>query len=432
MKLVTILKREYTTRVMKKSFIIMTILMPIIFAALMVLPAIIVLASDKMADKQNIAVIDETEIFTGKFDETDATAFVYKNDSDVEEMKKLIDEGIFDAVLHIPATTMNVPVNARLYSKDKIPMSTTANITTMMEKELEHQKLMALGIDPEIVKSTRTTVNVATIRIDEEEEHESFDDLSAGLGLISGLIIYTVIFIFGGMVVKGIVEEKNNRIVEIMMSSVKPFEMMMGKILGIALVGLTQFAIWIILTAVLYFIFSIFTVAPAVMGNGELVQQMAGDASTQEIITSVNDVVSSINFPAIITGFFIFFIGGYFLYAAMFAAIGSISDSEADNQQFSIVVSAPLIICIIMFGSIINMPDGNLALWLSMIPFTSPIVMMMRIPFGVPYWQVAVSAVILFATFVLITWMSAKIYRTGILMYGKKLTWKELWKWIRK
>ena len=423
-----ILKREYLTRVKKRSFIILTFLGPIFFAALMIAPSLLMIKSDKMESKKSIAVLDETSWFRGKFETTDVNTFIYCNESEnIDSLKKMVFDGIYDAVLYIPMTSLNIPVNAKLYSNKQIPMTLSSHIRSCMKQEIEHQKLLASGIDPSIVKSIQTNVNVATIRMDsEKEEKTSYAELEYIIGLLLAFVIYFVIFIFSSQVMRGVIEEKTNRIIEVIISSVKPFELMMGKILGIAMVGLTQFVIWVVLTLAIYFVASGIILGPEIMSPtgtvmAEQISQITETSKTQDVMLEAVNMIKSINFSAI----------GFLLYAALFAAIGSMVDNETDSQQFSTIVALPLMISIICAPTLVNSPDSGLGIWLSMIPFTSPVSMMIRIPFGVPYWQIIVSILILIITFIFTTWIAAKIYRTGILMYGKKPSWKEIWKWLR-
>jgi ABC-2 type transport system permease protein len=306
-----------------------------------------------------------------------------------------------------------------------------------MKQEVEHKKLLASGIDPNIVKSVQTNINVATIRMDEEEgEKTSYAELESILGLTLAVIIYFVIFLFSNQVLRGVIEEKSNRIVEVIISSVKPFELMMGKILGIALVGLTQFLLWIVMTIGIYFVANGIILGPEIMSPSgtimtEEISQIVETSQGQDIMLEVVNMIESINFKAILTSFLFYFVFGFLLYAALFAAVGGMVDSETDSNQFVTILSMPLIVAIVCSTTMINNPDSGLGIWLSMIPFTSPVSMMIRIPFGVPYWQIIVSILILIITFIFITWIAAKIYRTGILMYGKKPSWKEIWKWLR-
>ena len=432
-----IIKREYLTRVKKRSFLILTFLGPLFFAALMIAPSLLMIESEKMESKKNIAVLDESGIFDGKIENTDANTFLYLDNENVDSLKNLVFEGIYDAVLYIPSTELNIPVNAKLYSNKQIPITLSSHIEREMKQVVEHQKLLASGIDPALVKASQTSINVATIRMDEENgEKTSYAELEYIIGFVLAIIIYFAVFLFSNQVLRGVIEEKTNRIIEVIISSVKPFELMMGKIVGIALVGLTQFLLWIILTLGIYLVSSTLILGPEVMSPSgtvmtEQISQITETTQRQDIMLEAVNMVQSINFSAILWSFLFYFVFGYLLYAAMFAAIGGMVDNETDSNQFSTVVSIPLIIALVCATAMINNPDSSLGIWLSMIPFTSPISMMIRIPFGVPYWQVIVSLLILIITFIIITWIASKIYRTGILMYGKKPSLKEIWKWMK-
>lgn len=433
-----ILKREYLSRVKKRSFLIITFLGPLFFAALMIAPSLMMMKSDSMEAKKTIAVLDETGWFDGKFENTDINTFLYTNtDENIDTLKKLILEGVYDAALYIPATELNVPTNAKLYSNKQIPMSLSSYIKSEMKQEVEHRKLLAHGIDPKIVKSVNTSINISTIRMDEEEgEKTSYAELESIIGLVLAVIVYFVIFLFSNQVLRGVIEEKSNRIIEVIISSVKPFELMMGKIIGIALVGLTQFLLWIVLTIGIYLVASGIILGPEIMSPSgtvmtEEISQIVDTTQGQDIMLEVVSMIESINFKAILITFLFYFVFGFLLYAALFAAVGGMVDNETDSNQFVTILSMPLIVAIVCSTAMINNPDSGLGIWLSMIPFTSPVSMMIRIPFGVPYWQVVVSLLILVLTFVFITWIAAKIYRTGILMYGKKPNLKEIWKWLR-
>ena len=435
-KLDIIIKREYLTRVRKRSFLILTFLGPIFFAALMIAPSLLMLKSDSLDDKKAIAVLDETGWFIGRFENTDVNTFVYQ-DGDLDSLKNLVFEDIYDAILYIPLTSLNIPVNAKIYSNKQIPMTLSTHIKNAMKQEVEHQKLLASGIDPDIVKSASTNINVSTIRIDsKDEEKTSYAELEYVIGLLLSLTIYFVIFLFSNQVLRGIIEEKSNRIIEVIISSIKPFELMMGKIIGIALVGLTQFLLWIVLTFVIYLVANGIILGPEILSPSgtvmaEQISQITENSTGQDVMLEAVNMIQSINFSVILSSFLFYFIFGFFLYAAIFAAVGGLVDNETDSNQFVTIVSIPLLLSIVCAPTLINNPDSSLSLWLSMIPFTSPVAMMIRIPFGIPYWQIGVSLLILVIAFVLVTWIAAKIYRTGILMYGKKPTLREIWKWLK-
>lgn len=434
-KIILILKREYLTRVKKKSFIIMTFLGPFLMAALMIVP--IVLATMQNIGEKNIAVLDETNWFIGKFEQDDNMQFHYVFDA-VDSLKKQVLQEKYDLLVYIPRPELNIPVNAEIYSDRQIPLNVSSYIKNTMRKEVETKKLLASGIDPDVIKSAKATINLVTIRLDEDGgETKSFTEINVALGLFGSILIYFFIFIFGSQVMRGIIEEKTSRIVEVIISSVKPFELMMGKITGIALVGLTQFLLWVVLTGSIYGVFMLIygvAEAPQVLTTESAMTSPAESMLPEmnnEALTEIIEVVDAINFPVIIGSFIFYFLGGYLLYAALFAAIGSAVDNEADTQQFMLPVSIPLILGLVVSNFIVNNPEGSLAFWLSIIPFTSPVVMMVRIPFGVAYSELALSMALLVCGFLFTTWIAAKIYRTGILMYGKKPGYKELWKWLR-
>lgn len=436
MKIGIIIEREYLTRVKKRSFLLITFLAPLFFAALMFLPAILMTNSEKFETKKIIAVCDESTLFNGKLENTDANTFIYI-DKSIDEAKQLVKDGVYDGVLYIPGTKLTVPTNAELYSIKQQPMTLTSHIRSSMKQIVEHQKLMSSGIDPAIVKASATTINIQQIKMNEKEggEQKSFSEFEFLLGLILALIIYFVIFIFGSQVMRGVIEEKTNRIIEVIVSSVKPFELMMGKIIGIALVGLTQFLLWGVLTLAISGIASAFLPTQDVFSAGTVMSEQITEAGINpndpDTLTEVFEIIHSINFKDILWCFLLYFIGGYFLYSAMFAAIGAAVDNETDTQQFVTPISLLLVIPMVCSSIISTAPDSSFALWMSMIPFTSPVGMMLRIPFGVPIWQVVLSVALLFATFIVFTWLASKVYRTGILMYGKKVSWKEIFKWIK-
>ena len=433
-KIGLIIKREYLTRVRKRSFLIMTFLGPILMAAIYIIP--IMLALNSSDEKMRVAVVDESHWFEDRFNDTQKHTFVLMPGQPIDSVKEMVKSGIFDMALYVPPTQLNIPSNAIVYSLRQVPMEVEAYISNVMEKEIEEQKLMANGVDPEIVNAVKTNVNLQIMRMDEKgNEKETFTKVQFTLGIILAMLVYMFIIFFGGQVMQGVAEEKTNRIIEVIISSVKPFQLMMGKVIGVSLVALTQFVLWVLLTGVFYVGFSAYVGIghPDMLSQGTVMTQeiTSNDIMSNEGVQSILQIAQSIDFGTIITCFLIFFILGYLLYATLYAAIGSLVDNNTDSQQFTLPITVPLIIAIISSFYIINNPDSQLSVWLSMIPFTSPISMMVRIPFGVPIWQVVVSAAILAGTFVLMTWIAAKIYRTGILMYGKKLSYKEIFKWLK-
>jgi ABC-2 type transport system permease protein len=300
-----------------------------------------------------------------------------------------------------------------------------------MEKHLEKLKLRELGIDPKAIEGAKTTISISTLVISDSGDQKSSSKLNTVLGFASGGLIYIFIFIYGSMVMRGVIEEKSSRIVEVIISSVKPFQLMLGKIIGVAATGLTQFLLWIILTFVIISVAQATIIPaefdPSAIGTGAEVAAYGGNAD----IAAFMEALATINFPLVIGCFIFFFLGGYLLYSSLFAAIGSAVDNESDSQQFMMPVTVPLILSFVIGTKVAENPDGPIAFWFSLIPLTSPIVMMVRIPFGVPTWELVLSMILLIAGFLGTTWLASRIYRVGILMYGKKVSWGELIKWMR-
>jgi ABC-2 type transport system permease protein len=437
-KIGLIIKREFLSRVKKKSFIIMTLLGPIIMGAVLIIP--IWMASVTTSVK-TILVIDEARFVEGLLQANDDVRFVYSR----QPLKKALAEmesSEYYALLHIPLFQDNdinhLQRQIKLYSSKQVSLSLKLFVRNQIEKQIERLKLQSQGVDQDLVDNVKKTVNVPLDIIPLGEKKESNVEVSTGLGFFGGFLIYIFIFMFASQVMRGVIEEKTNRIVEVIISSVKPFQLMMGKIIGIALVGLTQFLLWVAFTACIYMVFMGTVVKDKLSAeNIERIMQQSPDGTavddidqlreTQEVIGKVN----MINWGLMIPCFIFYFLGGYLLYGAIFAAIGGAVDSESDTQQFMLPVSAPLILSFVMAQTVLNDPNGMVATWMSVIPFTSPIIMMIRLPFGVHYTELLLSMGMLVLGFVLTTWAAGKIYRTGILMYGKRPTWKEMFRWLR-
>ncbi|MCK9219358.1 MAG: ABC transporter permease [Bacteroidales bacterium] len=452
-KILLIIQREYLTRVKQRSFIVMTILGPLLMAATIVIP--IYLAS-RTNEVKTVAVLDETGIFNQKFKDSDDIKFHYLI-SDINTAKSNFIKSGDHALLYIPKTEVTLPTNALLYAENNVNINVKNYIKNVMGRQIEELKLEARLRDlqtdkkepivvEDILRSIKTTVDISTLKIGKNGiESKSYTEISMVLGMFAGILIYFFIFMFGSQVMRGVIEEKTSRIVEVIISSIKPFQLMMGKIIGVGLVGLTQFLLWVVLT------FGIVTVVTStitskstqkstteqMIGNQKAIQPVLSedlskqDDTSNQGVNGVLEALNSVNFPVMIGAFLFFFIFGYLMYAALFAAIGGAVDSEADTQQFMFPITIPLILAIIMSQFIIQDPGGAVSFWFSIIPLTSPVVMMIRIPFGVPYLEIVLSMVLLILGFLGTTWLAAKIYRTGILMYGKKVNYKELWKWIK-
>lgn len=446
-KIAIIIGKEYSTRVKKRSFILVTLLTPLLLAALMVVPSLIMLYSG--SESTRIRVSDNSGIVMPYFENTKEVTYEGMGSADIDTIKDNFDSYNCDVVLYIsPLDTLkNTTVVA--FSNKQVNLDLRTSIKETIDKALENNKLAAYNIPniDQIMDEVKTDVSVKTYEItDNGETKESKVEIYMAIGYLASFLIYMFVFMFGSMVMRSVIEEKSNRIVEVIVSSVKPMQLMMGKIIGVALVALTQFVIWIALTLAIVIGFGAATGITG--GDGAQSQQVqlamsnpvAGDqiqAITDNIpadedgIQSYINAISQVNFVQIILVFVIYFMLGYLLYASMFAAVGAACDNEADTQQLVLPVTLPLIVGLFIMLHTFQHPDSVLSFWGSMIPFTSPMVMMARISYGVPFWELAVSVCVLIATFVFIAYLSSKIYRTGILMYGKKNGWKELFKWMR-
>ncbi len=450
-KISVIIKREYVTRVRKKSFIIMTILAPVLMAAIIILPTALMMNQD--GDFKKIAVIeDKTDLFKGVIKNTKEAEFVYLENTRIEDLKSSFEAAGYYGVLYISPELVNTPNAIELISKKQPPIGLLQHIENSLEKEIERQKLLAFKIEnlDEIMKTINTNVSVQTINIDSSGvAKKTSTGIAMALAYILGFLMYMLVFIFGAQVMRGVIEEKTSRVVEVIISSVKPVQLMMGKIVGIALVGLTQFLIWIILTVGIAGVLKSTmlsdinmseisqSVPQNMMTSGDNqaagTEAMAQASVSPQLLEFSKMFDSAMNQPwlLIIVSFIFYFVTGYLLYASVFAAIGSAVDNETETQQFMLPVTIPIILALMVAMGTMQNPESSISFWFSMIPLTSPIVMMARIPFGVPYWQIGVSMLLMIVTFAAFVWMAAKVYRTGILMYGKKTSWKEMWKWLR-
>ena len=442
-----IIQREYSTRVRKKSFIIMTLLTPLLIAMIFVIPALVMTNQDK--DFKKIAVVDDGyDLFRGVIPDTKDADFEYLPDTRLEDIKNNFSQKGYYGVLYISHLAATTPNAVQLISKKQPPIGLLDHISGALEKEIEKQNLEAYHIAnlEEILKSLNVNINVQTIKInDEGKVKQTSTDVSMILAYLSGFLMYMLVFMFGSQVMRGVIEEKTSRVVEVIVSSVKPVQLMFGKIIGIALVGLTQFAVWILLTV------AIVAVVKSSVLPKEAIEQVqqppqsfaqAGQpapAATTPAVSQAqmtefqNLFVNAMNQPwgLIIITFIFYFITGYLLYASIFAAIGSAVDNETDTQQFMLPVTIPIILGLIVAMGTMQNPESSLSFWCSLIPLTSPIVMVARIPFDVPYWEIILSMALMLITIMGSIWMAAKIYRTGILMYGKKSSYRELWKWLK-
>jgi ABC-2 type transport system permease protein len=431
-KIFLVTRREYITRVRKKSFIIMTIAAPLLIILFYGLIGYFAINRDIGSSKKSIYVSDESGLLIGKLKNSENIDFTYGlvNDSDQTEFLK---EGDYYALLVVPKTSLDSLKHVKLISREQAALSTVMYVERQLENEVKNVLLKTNGIDSETLKSINaTSVSVETIKATKKGLESGNVGASTIMGYAGAIIIYMFIFIYGVQIMRGVIEEKSNRIVEVIISSVKPFELMFGKIAGIALVGLTQFSIWVLLTSV--FGGGVSAMIMAKMGmnpeTGQAIQQGAEAANNDQII-HILQALSNFNFAYFISLFVFYFIGGYLFYGALFAAIGSAVDNETDTQQFMLPVTLPLIFALVLAQSAIGTnPNSSFAFWLSVIPFTSPVVMMVRLPFDVPTWQLVVSMASLVVGFIFTTWIAGRIYRIGILMYGKKPSYKLMAKWL--
>ena len=430
-----IIGREFNERVRKKSFIITTLLMPVLVVALMIAPTLI-MAFSKGETKQ-IAVIDRSGIIAPSLESSDELIFEPTEVSVETARAELTD--IF-GILYIGEDVMANPNDVRLYTNTSSSMTIEQNIEKQIADIIEREKLKSYDIHnlPEILAAVETSVHLTTYRNDEDaagEAQAKSSAISTAIGFVLGMVLYMFLIIYGAMVMQSVIEEKNSRVLEVMVSSVRPFELMMGKILGIASVAAVQVLIWGVLICGASAVAMPALIPSEVMTDVEAMQAGTLDTAQADINVEMLTAVSAASDIGYIATIFVylllFTIGGYLLYSAMFAAIGSSVDSVQDAQQLQTPVMLPIILAIFVMMTILNDPNSPVAVWCSYIPFTSPIVMMARIPSGIPTWEIILSLVILYATFIAMVWLAAKIYRVGIFMYGKKATFKELWKWVR-
>lgn len=424
-KMYLIIEREYLERVRKKSFIIVTLLMPILMIGLMIAPTLMMLYST--SDQKQIVVIDKSGRVADKLQPSAEILFVEESILSKAEACNVYNEesGIF-GVLYI-GEEIEARDSVQLITNSSLSPMLEENIATQISSIVEREKLLAYNIDnlDEILANVETHIELSTYLNDGTGAEESMESTSSGmnyiLGLVLGMLLYMVILLYGQMVLTSVVEEKASRVLDVMVTTCTPFQLMMGKILGIALVAITQIGIWALLV-ISSSKFLLPTLLPADIA-----------ATNDMMLGSVVGTLGDTGYIAMLfTYLLLFILGGFLLYASLYAAAGSAVDSVQDGQQFNTVIMLPIILSIIVMTSVFNDPNSSLVFWGSMIPFTSPVVMVARIPFGIPTWEIVTSLLILYATFILTTWMAAKIYRVGIFMHGKRPSWGDLWRWIRQ
>jgi len=435
-KLSLIIKREFIAKVRNKSFIVMTFLSPLLFVGIAVFVSY--LASMK-ADTKQIAVHDETGLFVADFMAKNKKDSEYQyldlSVLDAKALKDSITQERFEGVLQIPKTASIAELDKKIQfiSNDSPSITFIEEVQDILDKKITQLNFQSAKLDTVAIHKAQSNISISLSKASGEESLKGLNEIKIAIGGAFGYLIMMFIVIYGNMVMRSVIEEKTNRIIEIIISSVKPFQLMMGKIIGTSLAGILQFLIWAIIGLGLFLGASLFfgvNLGPTSKVPPEVMQ-----AAQQEIASTAQLYLAELwNLPigTLLTCFVIYFIGGYFLYSSFYAAIGAAVDNETDSQQFLLPIIMPLILGVyIGFFTVINAPHGTVATIFSIVPLTSPIVMLMRIPFGVPLWQILLSIVLLFGTFLLVVWFASKIYRVGILMYGKKPSWKELYKWLK-
>lgn len=431
-----IIQREFNERVRKKSFIITTILMPVLMIVLIIAPALIMEYS--RGEQKTIAVIDDSGLVAPQLQSNEELRFE-PTDLTTEEARRSLTDRF--GVLYIGSDILENPSNVKLYANASSSLSIESNITGQIEDILEAEKLKAYHIDnlQQILDEVKTTVTLQTFRNDKSQEAESqaqSSTVATAAGYILGFVLYMFLLIYGSMVMQSVIEEKNNRVLEVVVSSVRPFDLMLGKILGVALVAVVQVLIWGVLIFAVGAIVLPQLMPAEMMAGVQAMQQGMPDAAAMgdmdpEMLQAVAAVTDTGYILKIFVCLLLFVFGGYLLYSAMFAAVGSAVDNVQDASQLQMPVTLPIILALLMMLAVIKDPNSSLAFWFSIIPFTSPVVMMARIPYDIPLWEIVLSLVILYASFVAMVWFAGKIYRVGIFMYGKKPTFKELLKWVR-
>ncbi len=427
-----IIKREFIAKVRNKSFIVMTFLSPLLFVGLAVFIGYL---SSMKSDIKEIVIHDETQLFQNSFKNNDEFTFLDYSNIPLQTLKDSIKTERYAGLLYIPKITdsKSLEKSIQYISNDSPSMSFIGNIENIIEEKLTMSNYHSAGLDTIAIQQANAKVSINLTKSSGEETLKGLNEIKLGIGVSFGYLIMMFIIIYGNMVMRSVIEEKTNRIIEIIISSVKPFQLMLGKIIGTSLAGVLQFIIWAILGGILFFAGS--SILGLEMGASTAVSQQMLETAQSDTAVKIQLYIAEFwNMPigTLLVSFIIYFIGGYFLYSSIYAAIGAAVDNETDSQQFLFPIIVPLMLGVYVgFFAVLKDPHGSLATIFSMIPLTSPIVMLMRIPFGVPLWQIAVSIIILFITFLLVVWFAAKIYRVGILMYGKKPTWKELYKWLK-
>jgi ABC-2 type transport system permease protein len=430
--LTLIIKREFIAKVRNKSFIVMTFLSPLLFVGI---AAFVGYLGSMKADVKVVAIHDETGLFVSEFKNSEEYRYIDLSPIDLKIIKDSLINESYEGLIYIPkiANYKTLENKVQYISNDSPSITFVENVQDIIAKKITKENFETAKLDTLAIRNAEANVNIELKKATGEDSLKGLNEIKIAIGGAFGYLIMMFIIIYGNMVMRSVIEEKTNRIVEIIISSVKPFQLMMGKIIGTSLAGILQFFIWALIGLILMFSASIFLGINA-SPTAKIPPEMLHSAQQEFAGVAQMYIKELWNLPiaTLLISFVIYFIGGYFLYSSFYASIGAAVDNETDSQQFLLPIIMPLVLGVyIGFFTVMNDPHGTIATIFSMIPLTSPIVMLMRIPFGVPWWQIAISITILFGTFFFVVWFAAKIYRVGILMYGKKPTWGELYKWLK-
>jgi ABC-2 type transport system permease protein len=426
-KIWLVIQREYLTRVKKKSFLLTTILVPLVIIGFYA--AIIAISISGSTNAQKIAVLDEDSLFNGKITvpNGDQASYTFIQNETEQSFKDKYKTQGYSSFLYVPKINIAKPSGIKLHSQAAVSLSDKGKIEGIVNKAIEAKRMIAAQIDPEKYKAISADVTVDNTIDSENGEKKAVAGVAYAFSFAAGILIYMILIIYGMMVMRGVMEEKMNRIAEVIVSSVKPFQLMLGKIVGIGAVGLTQFSIWLILMFLLQMIIPV--IFPG-MFHQMAAAQAAQSGGQESMLTTISEGIKSLPVGLMVFCFIFYFLGGYLLYASLFAAVGSaVSEDQQEAQQLTFPIIMPIILGFVIMTKAVNDPNSGLALFGSLFPLTSPVVMMGRIAYSPPAWQIILSMVLLILGFLFFTWLTAKIYRVGILMYGKKITWKEMWKW---
>ncbi|GAA4816625.1 ABC transporter permease [Litoribaculum gwangyangense] len=428
-----IIKREYLTKVKNKSFIVMTILSPMIFIALI---SVVAYLSQLNNDKvRTISILDESGLIQNTFKNSNNTKYNILQNMSLEDAKAIVKETSSYGLLYINKSSDvdAISNNIKFYSKESPSLTLMSNLESQLEKKLTNIKLQEQGVDVNMINASKVNIDIAQESFEGEKTSKIDSVVKLIFGGAAGYLLFMFIIIYGNMIMRSVIEEKTSRIIEVIISSVKPVQLMLGKIIGTSLAGITQFVIWIILGGLLMTIVSmVFGIDMMQSPQQDMLQQAMETTTVNSKIENILTAFYNLPITNLIVAFILFFISGYLLFSSLYAAIGAAVDNETDTQQFMLPIIMPLVLAVyIGIFTVIEDPHGTVSTVFSFIPLTSPVVMLMRIPFGVPIWQQLVSLLLLIGTFMLTVWFAAKIYRVGILMYGKKPSYKELIKWIR-